>query len=189
MARRRTLIKGRKGRTRKPGARARAAKSRVSIGRQELASAKRSLKKLVRTLETLSATSDSVLQDTARLRTLVESEHERQIVAGAIRDRVFRDLSLLDKALDVDAADVDELRRLRMVPAAVLRWLSMFLHVDPHMEVGAEREVSSDAVSKFEWVSAEAGNPGKLMKIRVVAPGWKWRGTLLAKPTVERVGS
>jgi hypothetical protein len=29
--------------------------------------------------------------------------------------------------------------------------------------------------------------PGTLMKIRVVAPGWNWRGTLLSKPSVEAV--
>lgn len=151
--------------------------------------AKRSLRKLVSTLELLSSTSDSALQDTARLRSLFESEYERQIVTGALKDNVFRDLVLLDKALDSDEATGDDLRRLRMVPAAVLRWISTFLHAGPHMQVGAEREVSSDAAGKFEWVGVAAGKPGKLMKIRVVAPGWIWRGTVLAKPTVERVGS
>ena len=81
----------------------------------------------------------------------------------ALKDNVFRDLALLDKALDADAADVD-----------------------PQMEVGAEREVSGDAVSKFEWSSGAGGNTGKLMKIRVVAPGWNWRGTVLANSIVER---
>ena len=152
-------------------------------------SAKRSLRKLVSTLELLSSTSDSALQDTARLRALFESEYERQIVAGALKDNVFRDLVLLDNALESDVANAGELRRLRLVPAAVLRWISTFLHVGPHMEVGEEREISSDAAGKFEWVGGEAGTPGKLIKIRVLAPGWNWRGTLVAKPAVERVGS
>jgi hypothetical protein len=189
MARRRKLKARRKRVVRRPRASVSRTRHPAIVGRQEVVNAKRSLRKLVTTLELLSSTSDSALQDTARLRSLFEREYEFQIVTGGLKDNVFRDLVLLDKALDSDVANVDELRRLRMVPAAVLRWLSMFLHVDPHMEVGAEREVSSDAVSKFEWVGAEAGDPGTLMKIRVVAPGWNWRGTLLAKPTVERVGS
>jgi hypothetical protein len=156
-------------------------------GRRELASTRRSLRKLVNMLELLSATGDAALQDTARLRALVEHEHERHLVAAAMNDNVLRDLVLLDKALNMEDVNHAELRRLRMVPAAVLRWISTFLHVDAHLEVGAEREVSSDAAGKYDWAVSAVVKPGTLVKIRVVAPGWNWRGTVLSKPLVEAV--
>jgi hypothetical protein len=45
----------------------------------------------------------------------------------------------------------------------------------------------SDAVDRFEWLGNAETKPGRLMKIRVVAPGRNWRGMFLAKPAVEAV--
>lgn len=186
MARRRKLrTRDRSAVARKKGRRPRPSHARGTVGRQELASTKRSLRKLVNTLELLTATSDAALRDTACVRTLIESEFERHLAVAAMKDNVFRDLALLDHALDADDTNHEELRRLRMAPAAVLRWISTFLHVEAHLEPGAEREVSAETVSKYDWRGDPAATD--LMRIRVVAPGWKWRDRLLAKPLVEVV--
>lgn len=162
-------------------------KAGAGAGAREITGVKRSVDKLVRTLTSLHADSDAALADIAGFRALVEADDEHRLVAAAMNDNLFRDLALLDQALSAAEISEVELRRLRAVPAAVLRWASTLLQVEAYLTAGEEREIPSAAAGKYEWTSPPDARKGDLVKLRVMAPGWKWRHQILGRPLVEQM--
>ncbi len=71
------------------------------------------------------------------------------------------------------------------MPAAALRWARESLHLEPVLEPGDEREVPAESLDKFEWTGPTPPAGAALVRLRVVASGFRWRGEVVVKPRVE----
>ena len=107
------------------------------------------------------------------------------LAVGELRDdQLLRDLSDMDAALAAAGdgalpADVEPFRRL---PEALLRWLQLRFGLTPYLEAGRVLEVPSEKLSGFTLAGDKGDAPsGVLVKLKVLAPGWK-RGTQLVVP-------
>jgi hypothetical protein len=122
------------------------------------------------------------------IRSSAADVRESQLAAAALQDNLLDDLVALDRALtESSETGSAELSRLRAVPAAVLRWAAVHMHLEPVSTAGDEREMPSAALSKYEWDEGSVPRPGDLVRVRFLTSGWKWRGNVIARPRVTLI--
>lgn len=111
---------------------------------------------------------------------------ERELAEHVMSDRLLDDLQRLDRLLADGAFDA-ALDPVRAVPAAVLRWAATHLNLTPILILNERVDVSADQLTRYTWIGEDPiGRPGGLVPARVVSSGWKWRGQVLAPPTLQR---
>ncbi len=109
----------------------------------------------------------------------------------AVRDlreeRLLRDLVDLRAAFARHAGALpDELEPFRQLPEAVLRFLELRFQLKPHLETGRVMEVPSEKLDAYDVAGDRGDAPGGvLVKVRVVAPGWKRGSEVVVAPRVE----
>lgn len=118
------------------------------------------------------------------------ARREQQLVL-ALRDReLLRDLFELAEAMRGEAPGTlpSTLDRLRLVPDALMQWLSDLLAVRPYGETGAERELPAESLDQFQHEFPRPGGTGGtdgLIRVRVASPGWTHNRRSIALPRVE----
>jgi hypothetical protein len=115
-------------------------------------------------------------------------ERERDALATELAaDRILRDVLELREAFAAAPAgslppDVEVQRKL---PEALLDWVSRRFGVQPYLERGDELEVPAERLSGYEL---DGPPPVRgLVRVRVLAPGWKRAGRVLVKPQAVRI--
>jgi hypothetical protein len=146
---------------------------------------RQSVKNLEKELRKLAAVSDKALRQFEAIRLDGASRYEEQLVRRAVKDGLFADLAALEPALTASVESCPNLVTFRSVPAALLIWASTELHLEPIMTLGDEGEMSADAVGKYDWTEEIPAGRRGIVAYRVVAPGWKWRGRVLARPKLS----
>ena len=146
----------------------------------------RAIAGLLKTLTEVSRRSALALNSLESMRNSAAEHREHQLVTAALHDNLLDDLLSLDRALSLGGDTGDpELVRLRAVPAAVLRWAAVHMNLEPVLMVGDTRDIPAGALDKYEWDEATGARPGRLVTVRVLKPGWRWRGKVLKKPKVQ----
>jgi len=110
-------------------------------------------------------------------------EGERGRLAGELAsEQILRDLVKLQRALSAapDGSLPPDIEVLRKLPDALLAWARDRFGVTPHLAVGQELEVPADRLSGF-ILDGTLPPRGGLVRVRVIAPGWK-RGTQVLVP-------
>ena len=111
-------------------------------------------------------------------------------VAELRDDELLRDLADLDAALAGMAegalpAGVEPFRRL---PEALLRWLQLRFELKPFLEAGRVMEVPSEKLGGYTLSGARGDAPaGVLVKLRILAPGWKRGAAVVVPPRAEMI--
>lgn len=147
----------------------------------------RAVASLLKALADVARYNELALEGFEAIRSSAAERREGQLVTAALQDHLLDDLVALDRILSTGMnSDDDGLVRLRAVPAAVLRWAAANMNVEPILSVGEEREVPVAALERYDCDKTPAirSGPGRLVIVRVLAPGWKWRGKVLVKPRV-----
>lgn len=115
----------------------------------------------------------------------VRKEQDR-VVDELVRGQYLRDLALLRAAVDGMPRDAmpESLQSVRILPDALLQWLTQRFEITMLLEPGEEIEVPRDRLDAYDWEGDLPADPKALVKLRVLAPGWKRSGTVLARPQV-----
>ena len=106
-------------------------------------------------------------------------------------DQLLRDLGDLKAAFASKTggglpADIEPFRHL---PEAVLRWMESRFGLTPHLEAGKVMQVPGDTLDTFALTRDLGKAPaGGLVRLRVLAPGWKRAGEVVVPPRAERIG-
>lgn len=148
---------------------------------------RRAVQVLIRSLESVGRASQEALSGLELVRQDARRAEEQRVVTALIERKLLDDLVDLETTLK-RRGKPEELERLSAVPTAVLYWLSDALHLVPHLEPGAEREVPASAAPNYEWADGPVSGSG-LLRLRVIAPGWKWRGTIVVRPRAVRIAT
>ena len=111
----------------------------------------------------------------------LEAERER-LAAELASEQILRDLVKLQRALSAapDGSLPPDIEVLRKLPDAILAWARDRFGVTPHLAAGQELEVPADRLSGF-ILDGTLPPRGGLVRVRVIAPGWK-RGTQVLVP-------
>ena len=116
----------------------------------------------------------------------IEGAAVERFQAGAVRalaeDQLLRDLGDLQAAL-ASSGDVAPFRHL---PEALLRWIEATFGLKPYLEAGKVMQVPGDKLDGFALTLDRGDAPsGVLVRLRVVAPGWKRGGEVVVPPRAE----
>jgi hypothetical protein len=106
------------------------------------------------------------------------------LAVGELRDdRLLRDLADLQAAFASKAEGLPaEIEPFRHLPEALLRWLQLRFGLTPYLEAGRVMQVPSEKLEGFAIAGDRGEAPaGLLVRLRVLAPGWK-RGTEVVVP-------
>jgi len=122
----------------------------------------------------------------------IESAAVERFVAAAVgelvEDQVLRDLGDLQSAFASAAAGSvpDQIEPFRHLPEVVLRWMQARFGLKPYLEAGKVMQVPSEKLGGFALVGDRGAAPaGLLVRIRILAPGWKRGGEVVAPPRAE----
>jgi hypothetical protein len=114
-------------------------------------------------------------------------EQLRVALAREMGERFFlRDILALREAFSTmpPASLPDEVAGLRTLPAALLDWLHSTLEIVPHLDSGQRLEVPRMSLGNFTVDGEQPPTHLSLLRLRVIAPGWKRRGQTLVRPVV-----
>jgi hypothetical protein len=107
-------------------------------------------------------------------------------VAELARDQVLRDLGDLQRALQ--ATKDPALEPFRHLPEAVLRWIQSRFGLTPYLEAGKVLQVPSEKLEAFSVDGVRGDAPsGVLVRLRVLAPGFKRGGEVVIPPRAELI--
>jgi len=143
---------------------------------------RQAVKSLEQQIRRLGTVSDKALRQFEAIRLDGATRREEQIVRKAVKDGLFSDLAALEHELESSSESSPKLASFRAVPAALLIWASTELHLEPIMKMGHEGDMPSTAAAKYDWTPDSASTRQGIVSFRVVDPGWKWRGRVLARP-------
>jgi hypothetical protein len=162
-------------------ARRRARKGKSGAAARPVERARRALDQATETVRAAAAALAGVAdQIAAEAR---EAEHAR-LASELAAEQVLRDVAKLQRAFTVapDGALPADIEVLRKLPDAILAWARQRLGVTPHLAVGQELEVPADRLSAFMLDGTLPPAGRGIVRIRVLAPGWKRAGRILVAP-------
>ena len=135
------------------------------------------------------------LAELERVADAMETAAVERFQAAAVHelaeDQLLRDLGDLQAAFATKAAgglpaDIEPFRHL---PEAVLRWMETCFGLTPYLEAGKVMQVPSDKLDDFALTRDRGDAPsGVLVRLRVLAPGWKRGGEVVVPPRAELIG-
>lgn len=69
-----------------------------------------------------------------------------------------------------------------------LRWLQPRFGLTPYLEAGKMMQVPSEKLDAFDFTGARGDGPaGLLVRIRILAPGWKRASQVVVPPRAELI--
>jgi len=105
-----------------------------------------------------------------------------------LRERQFlRDLLDLHDALaQVPTGSLSpRLEALRLLPDALIQWLEERFGLAPFGRVGEELEMPASKLANYSYEFDSPEDPKALVRVQVVAPGWKQGNKLVIRPRVK----
>ena len=122
------------------------------------------------------------------IETAAVERYQTEAVHELVEDQLLRDLGDLQAAFASPKAGglPGELEPFRHLPEAVLRWMQARFGLTSYLEAGKEMQVPSDKLDNFT-LTRDRGDPpdGLLVRLRVLAPGWKRNGDVVVPPRAE----
>ena len=120
----------------------------------------------------------------------IEAAAVERFQSAAVRelaeDQLLRDLGDLQTAFSASSSPPSDLEPFRHLPEAVLRWMQTTFGLTPYLEAGKVMQVPSDRLDNFALTVDRGDAPsGVLVRLRVVAPGWKRGGKVVVPPRAE----
>ena len=123
----------------------------------------------------------------------IEAASVERFQSAAVRelaeDQLLRDLGDLQAAFAAKPGGLPpDLEPFRHLPEAVLRWMQTLFGLTPYLEAGKVMQVPSDKLDSFALTRDLGDAPsGVLVRLRVLAPGWKRDGEVVVPPRAELI--
>jgi hypothetical protein len=117
----------------------------------------------------------------ARVEAVMQAEE--RLVRSLAADRLLHDLLGLRVASRGDIAE-ESVATFQNFAVAVQAWLAEHLHLEPFLEIGSEREVPASQLPNYDLLGDAPQSGDSLLPLKVLTPGWKWRGRVVVKPEV-----
>jgi hypothetical protein len=105
---------------------------------------------------------------------------KQELVNSLVQDNLLRDLEQLRTTLAATPLTAD----LRLLPEAMLNWLCRHLDLSQHLQPGQELEVPAERLSQYDLEGPPPDAAKSLVKLQVLAPGWKHQGQIVIPPRV-----
>jgi hypothetical protein len=102
------------------------------------------------------------------------------LVESLVQDTLLQDLEQMRAAAPPIPLPAD----LKLLPEATLNWLCRHLDLSPHLHQGQELEVPTTRLDQYDLQGSPPNPVGPLVKLRVLAPGWKRRDLPVIRPRV-----
>jgi hypothetical protein len=110
------------------------------------------------------------------------TQAEERLVRSLAADRLLHDL--LGLRASADGIAEGSVAIVQNFAAAIQAWLAEHLHLEPFLEIGSEREVPASQLPNYDLLGDAPHSADSLLRLRVLAPGWKQRGSVVVKPEV-----
>jgi len=112
----------------------------------------------------------------------LEGERGR-LAAELASEQILRDVFKLQRAFTAapEGSLPPDVEVLRKLPDAILAWARERFGIAPHLAVGQELEVPADRLAGF-ILDGTLPPRGGLVRVRVIAPGWKRGPRILVPP-------
>jgi predicted amidohydrolase len=110
---------------------------------------------------------------------------KQELVNTVVQDNLLHDLKQLRTALAATPLSAD----LRLLPEATLNWLCRHLDLSQHPQPGQELEVPADRLRQYDLEGPPPDAAKSLVKLQVLAPGWKHQGQIVIPPRVALAAS
>lgn len=110
-----------------------------------------------------------------------------EMVAELVDRELLRDLMALQTAFEQVQTLPGEMRRLNLVPEALLGWIADRFDLVPDLKPGQELTVPASRLDRFDVAGDRPADAGGLVKIKVLEAGWKRGGKCVVKPHVKVV--
>jgi hypothetical protein len=124
------------------------------------------------------------------IETAAVERFQSEAVRELADDQLLRDLGDLQASFASRAAGglPAELETFRHLPEAVLRWVQARFGLVPYLEAGKEMQVPSEKLENFTLTGDRGDAPGGvLVRLRILAAGWKRNGELVVPPRAELI--
>jgi hypothetical protein len=108
-----------------------------------------------------------------------------KLQAGLIEACLLDDLSALEQAIQGPSELPEHMAAFRLLPSALLQWAEQNLGLLRHLEIGEELELPAADLRDFDATGAVPVDPKKLVRVKVVRPGWNHGRQVLVPPRVE----
>jgi hypothetical protein len=105
---------------------------------------------------------------------------KQELVNSLVQDNLLHDLEQLRTALAATPLSAD----LRLLPEATLNWLCRHLDLNQHLQPEQELEVPTDRLRQYDLEGPPPDAAKTLVRLQVIAPGWKYRGKSVIRPRV-----
>jgi len=125
----------------------------------------------------------------------IETAAVERFVSAAVgelaEEQLLRDLADLQAAFAAPAGGSlpEAIEPFRHLPEAMLRFLQSRFGLTPYLEAGKVLQVPSEKLHAFTIAGSHGDAPsGLLVRLKVVAPGWKRAGEVVVPPRAEVAG-
>ena len=118
-------------------------------------------------------------------RNAVETHKQAQF-ESLVEDQLLPELQRLREHLASVSTTPDD---LRLVAETALNWLARALDLSEHLETGQSFEIPRSQMDQFDFDGAQPDSGEELVRVVVLAPGWKRRGRIVIPPQVRLVGA
>jgi hypothetical protein len=166
------MQKGRKASPAKPEVLAEAS---VDSGRVKAA-----LDKLAKAQADLTASGLDLLNVAHDIARAANATLKDELLQSLLQDNLLQDLEQLRAAAITSILPPD----LQLLPEAVLNWFCRHLELSQHLERGQELEVPAERLSQYDLQGPPPDPAKALVKLEVLAPGWRHRGQTVIAPRV-----
>jgi len=138
------------------------------------------LDKLARAQAELTARSIDLLNVAHAIGRNAVATFKQELVDSLVQDNLLQDLEQLRTALATGSKSADH----QLLPEAILNWLCRHLDLRQHLQPGQGLEVPTDRLSQYDLQGPPPDAAKSLVKLQVVAPGWKHQGQVVIRPRV-----
>ena len=167
----RPMQKGRKASPAKPEVLAEAS---VDSGRVKAA-----LDKLAKAQADLTASGLDLLNVAHDIARAANATLKDELLRSLLQDNLLQDLEQLRGAASATLPP-----DLQLLPEAVLNWFCRHLEISQHLQQGQELEVPAERLSQYDLQGPPPDPAKALVKLGVLAPGWRHRGQTVIAPRV-----
>jgi hypothetical protein len=156
--------------------------------RRDRAAVDRARRDLARAADAVSARAAAVVRVADRIRDAALEAERQSLAAELASDRLLRDIVELREAFAAapEGSLPPALEVLRKLPDGLLDWAERRFGVQSHLRTGEELEVPAQRLAAYD-VDGPPPPPNGLVRLRVLAPGWKRAGKVLLKPVAVRI--
>ena len=102
-----------------------------------------------------------------------------ELLQSLLQDNLLQDLERLREAASATLPP-----DLQLLPEAVLNWFCRHLEISQHLQQGQELEVPTERLNQYDLQGPPPDPAQALVKLEVLAPGWRHRGQTVIAPRV-----